>query len=137
MNKYIKNNGVLLLILCFIANISCADQLQDFPCLIVKNGNSNSFIVNDPNWDDQILIINGKKVHAVKLQVKAHEEINICGLYNEFGIIFEDFNQQYITSAVVSNYHKAVTTIDFFPDNKFKYQILNQAQTRLYLEILN
>ncbi len=120
-----------------IVKLGFADTVNYFPCLVVKNGATNSFITHDPNWDDQILVVNKKKIHDLHIMLKPYEEIKICGTYSEFGIIFEGLNQQYIASATISNNNLDLTTIDLFPENQLKYQVLRQFKSLLEIELLN
>jgi hypothetical protein len=120
-----------------IVKLVFADNVNYFPCLVVKNGATNSFITHDPNWDDQILVVNKKKIHDLHIMLKPYEEIKICGTYSEFGIIFEGLNQQYIASATIGNNNLELTKIDLFPDNQLKYQVLRQFKSLLEIELLN
>jgi hypothetical protein len=137
LSKYTVRNIFLALIASGVLKLGFANNIEDFPCLIVKNGATNSFITHDPNWDDQILVVNKKKIHDLHVMLKPYEEIKICGTYSEFGIIFEGLNQQYIATATISNNNLELTAIDLFPQNQLKYQVQHQSKSLLEIELLN
>ena len=140
---HLKTNKIKYLFIIFfiiLSKIILADSLDNkhhYPCLILHNGNNISFISDDPNWDDQKLIVNGKVMHALHKQLMPKENIQICGKYYEFGIIFEDNNQQYLASATVSNNKLELTNITIFPENKIKYNTIQQDTELIEMELVN
>ena len=109
-----------------------------YPCLHVNNGDNTSYVTHDPNWDDQELIVNGNKVHSLHARLKPHDHIKICGLYSEFGIIFEDANQYYLASAEVSNDKNCnMTEMSLYPSDKVKYRTISQSSDSLSIKLLN
>ena len=133
----LKIVGVMFLI-CSIQSALAVVNNEKFPCLVVENGRSDSYIVHDPNWDDQQLVVNGHILHSLHARLKPHDIIKICGLYYEFGIIFEDAHQNYLSSAEVANDgNTRLTEIELYPKDKLQYELLSQSYDMMSIKILN
>ncbi len=128
----------LMLLICSVQSAFAMVNEERFPCLIVENGSSDSSIVHDPNWDDQQLVVNGHKVHQLHARLKPHDIIKICGLYTEFGIIFEDAHQNYLSSAEISNDGSTkITEIELYPKDKLQYELLSQSYDMMSIKLIN
>lgn len=133
----LKIVGVVVLI-CSIQSAVAAATDEHFPCLIVENGGSDSYIVDDPNWDDQQLVVNGRRLHKLHARLKPHDAIKICGLYAEFGIIFEDNHQNYLSSAEIANDGDArLTEVELYPKYKLQYELLSQSYDMMSIKLIN
>lgn len=108
---------------------------NEYPCaMIVNKANSELTIQNDPNWDDQIVIIDGKKKHDFKTLLKTNEQTLICGKYSEFGIEF--YQNDNFARADVSNLNSNVVNLkELYPENVLEFQLLNQTHKNMTVNI--
>lgn len=119
-----------------LASVMVTNALAtQYPCaMFVNKGSSELTIENDPNWDDQIVIVDGKKKHNFKIILKTNEQTVICGKYSEFGIEFyQDGN---FARADVSNLNSNVVNLqELYPENALEFQLLNQTQNNMTVNI--
>lgn len=133
----LKIVGVIVFI-CSIQSAFAVVNDEHFPCLIVENGRSDSYIVDDPNWDDQQLVVNGHRLHKLQARLRPHDIIKICGLYTEFGILFEDARQNYLSSAEIANDGSTrLTEVELYPKDKLQYELLSQSYDMMSIKLIN
>ncbi len=90
---------IFLLALTFLVNIAkIQSKYFNNPCLTIKNNKTKekAVIEYDPNWDDQVLYLNGKTfTESLFERLAPGESIEICSIYEQgspggsFGIIVD------------------------------------------------
>lgn len=128
-------NLLLTVILCGSLSTSLA---ANYPCARITNANNGGLIVtSDPDWDDQIVIIDGKEVPGFKKYLTTSQSVFICGLWSEFGISFYDAGGRYARFTVSNADSRLTNLIDVYPDDgRFRYQIDKQTSDDIFVSIL-
>ncbi|MDD3267355.1 MAG: hypothetical protein PHC75_09295 [Burkholderiales bacterium] len=127
---------ILLSLLCVGSTVVFADTETKYPCAtFIYGGDKHITIENDPNWDDQIVMVNGKKKHNFKVKLYNNQKAVICGTYNEFGLNFYDYKKQF-SRADISNLNSSLTNlIEIYPENGINYSIDYQAANFITISI--
>lgn len=114
-------------------NVAVADE---YPCAtFVNKATSKLTIQNDPNWDDQIVVLDGKNKHGFKKTLKPEGKTKICGTYNEYGIEF--YQNGNFARADVSNLDSDKTNLqEIYPDTSIDFEIVSQTQESMLVNIL-
>ena len=123
-----------ILLAGFMINTALAGE---FPCAtFVNKGSSELTIQNDPNWDDQIVVVDGKKKHSFKRVLKTDEQTVICGTYSEYGIEF--YQNGNFARADVSNLNSNLTNLqEIYPDNGLAFHLTGQTQQEMTVNIVS
>jgi hypothetical protein len=129
--------NTLLTILCCSSGLVFAHGVN-VPCASITNaGGSVLTVENDPNWDDQQVIVNGKKRHSFKILLNNNQSVDICGTWSQFGLNFYDAKGKF-AAATVSNLDSNVTSlIEIYPDNGINYTTNKQTADYLAVSIIN
>lgn len=127
---------ILLSLLCISTTTVFADTETKYPCAtFIYGGDKYMTIENDPNWDDQIVTVNGKKKHNFKVKLYNNQKVVICGMYNEFGLNFYDYKKQF-SRADISNLNSNLTNFtEIYPENSINYNIDYQSANSITISI--
>lgn len=125
--------NTLLAILCCSSGLVFASGL---PCAKITNAGGNLLtITNDPNWDDQIVIVNGRKQHSFKILLNNNQSVDLCGTWSQFGLNFYDVQGKF-AAATISNLDSSVTSlVDIYPDDALNYNIYQQSANYVAIAI--
>ena len=114
----------------------CAAASLPYPCLTMRNETATPLLVqNDPNWDDQQLLVNGKVSGALNYQLPKHKSIRICGLWSQFGLNIYP-NNNFVAFTVLNDDGSNLTKISaIYPQSAFNYQIEAQTATQISIKV--
>lgn len=126
----------LLSLLCISNTTVFANNKANYPCAtFIYGGDKYITIENDPNWDDQIVLVNGNKKHNFKVKLYNNQKAEICGTYKEFGLNFYDYKKQF-SRADISNLNSNLTKItEIYPDDSIIYNIDYQSANTITISI--
>jgi hypothetical protein len=82
-----KFNLILIILIINCSKIATDNTV----CVKLINSKDSSIRVrNIPDYDDQVLIINGVSYYSINLEVKPKESITICNVLGYIGIMAQD-----------------------------------------------
>lgn len=107
------------------------------PCLELTNSTRSPLIIEaDPNWDDQMLIVNGQRVSSFHSELLPQAAIYICGIWSEFGLDF--YSHGHFVFVEVSNLNLLpYTRLTTIPSHSLRYHVLSQDAELLAIELLD
>ena len=132
-----KTNLVSALLL-IVASPAFSHDLS-YPCITMTNNTQARLTIeNDPNWDDQQLLVNGKILHDLDYDLATAETLSVCGLWSEFGLNLYP-NGNFVAITVLNDDGSNLTKLTNIYDtnNSFNYSILKQTPNQLSITINN
>lgn len=128
--------------LIMVLMLTCASQLilaNSFPCFDLTNKTANILeITENADWDDQVVIVNGKKEENFSRNLNPNDSINICGTWREFGLYFYYKSSGAATKFIavtVSNLNGLTELDEIYPEGSLQYQVLVKTDKLLKINL--